>query len=248
MEEKIKSILSLYLKVPAEQINPQTIIDRSAVESSILLHRMYANLLKENIAINNYWDVKTYGDLLMSLNGHAAQQPVISGEQYSVAASSGSNTSSSILVGIDIEEISKLPRVNDFREDAFYTMNFSSSEIAYCILKPDPGASFTGLFAAKEAIVKADSSMTARPFNSIIIDHLPNGTPVFPSFQLSISHTNSVAIAVAIKEPSIILPPVPIAILPPVIISPKKNNLILIVSFTAIILSLVAIAVSLLKK
>ena len=247
MEEKIKSVLSLYIKVPVDQINSQTIIDRSAVESSILLHRMYANLLKEDIVIDNYWDVKTYQDLLMSVNGYAVPQS-ISDNKISLAANNESVNNSSSLVGIDIEEISKLPKVNDFREDAFYTMNFSGSEIAYCILKPDPMASFTGLFAAKEAIVKADHQLASKPFNSIIIEHLPNGTPVYPSFQLSISHTNSVAIAVAIKNLPIVLPSVPAVILPAVITSPKKNNLILFLAFTAVIISITAILISIFKK
>ncbi len=105
-------------------------------------------------------------------------------------------------IGIDIEQISLMPPSSDYREDHFYTSNFSPSEIAYCILQPDTAASFAGLFAAKEAIVKADNSYLKRDFNSIKIDHLPNGKPTFPSFSISISHTAQIAVAVAVRLPN----------------------------------------------
>jgi 4'-phosphopantetheinyl transferase superfamily len=66
-------------------------------------------------------------------------------------------------------------------------------------LQPDPPASFAGLFAAKEAIVKADNQYKNKPFHSIGIDHLPGGKPVHPPFEISITHTDSLAIAVAVR-------------------------------------------------
>jgi phosphopantetheine--protein transferase-like protein len=89
-----------------------------------------------------------------------------------------------------------MPVCHDFRKDHFYTMNFTPSEIAYCILRADPYASFAGLFSAKEAVIKA--GLRARPFNKIEIAHLADGKPVFPGFQLSISHAGQVAVAVAV--------------------------------------------------
>ena len=152
MEEKIKSILSLYIKLPAEQIVSQTIIDRSAVESSSILHRMYAHLLKEKISISNYWDVKTYQDLLTKVNGNTLPL-TIGNSQTTVTDPNKALYNTTPIVGIDIEEIDLLPKTDNYREEEFYVMNFSPSEIAYCILKPNPIASFTGLFAAKVAII-----------------------------------------------------------------------------------------------
>ncbi|MGH8503220.1 MAG: 4'-phosphopantetheinyl transferase superfamily protein [Gammaproteobacteria bacterium] len=101
-------------------------------------------------------------------------------------------------VGFDVEDIAALPRMNDFREEEFYRETFAPTEIASCILQPDPYASFAGLFACKEAVAKACNSYQNRPFSSIIIDHLPYGRPVYDGFHLSISHTTSVAVAVAV--------------------------------------------------
>jgi phosphopantetheinyl transferase (holo-ACP synthase) len=92
-----------------------------------------------------------------------------------------------------------MPSVNDFREDEFYVMNFTPAEISYAILQPDPLATFAGLFAAKEAIVKSDNTIKNKAFNSIFIDHLPSGKPIYPGFSISISHTPTLAMASAVK-------------------------------------------------
>ena len=198
MEEKIKEIVSLYIKIPANQIVANTVIDRSAVASSILLHRMYAALANEGIVIENYWDVKNFGTLLQRINGAERSFAVVSDNTVEYVLPVNESRSSSDGIGLDVEEINAMPQVNDFREDEFYKMNFTSEEIAYCILQPNSLSSFAGLFAAKEAIVKADNSYLNKPFNSIHVGHLPNGKPVHSSFQLSISHTEELAIAVAV--------------------------------------------------
>ena len=104
-------------------------------------------------------------------------------------------------IGVDMEEIANMPVVSDFREDEFYKMNFTPAEMAYCILQPNPYASFAGFFAAKEAIVKADNRFKTIPFNEIFIDHVPGGQPVFAGFNISISHVSQLSIAIAIKNP-----------------------------------------------
>jgi len=205
MNDQIIHTVSKYIKVPVEQITTQTVIDRSAVASSIILHRMYAQLANEGIAVKDYTVIKTFGQLLANVNG--SESPAATPATFDGRSTASSVHSNELPIGIDIENISSLPIVNDFREDAFYTMNFAPAEIAYCILQTNPYASFTGLFAAKEAIVKADNRYKNNAFNTIIIDHLPDGKPAFPGFQLSISHTTELAIAVAVK--SISLPAVP---------------------------------------
>ena len=169
VEEKIKNIVSLYTKIPIAEIGVQTVIDRSAVASSILLHRMYANLAAEGIVVENYFSIKTYGQMLASLNGKTT---IALPQDPAPVNSLSTNPAAANSIGIDVEEISRMPLANDYREDEFYKMNFAPFEIAYCILQPDPAASFAGLFAAKEAIVKADNQYKNKPFHSIVIDHL----------------------------------------------------------------------------
>lgn len=207
MEEKIKNIVSLYTKLPVEKIGHQTVIDRTAVTSSIILHRMYGNLRNEGIVVDNYWDIKTYGDLLQQVNGESVTG--ISTMKLEESDPYAGFHEESILIGSDIEEIKNMPVVNDFREDQFYIMNFNAAEIAYAILQPDPLATFAGLFAAKEAIVKADNSYKNKQFNTIFIDHLPTGKPVHPDFSITISHTQGLAMATAVKFNSSIFSPQP---------------------------------------
>ena len=199
MEVQIKNIVSQFIKIPADQITAQTVIDRSAVASSIILHRMYAQLANEGITVNDYTLIKTFGQLTASINGKEISTPSFIEPVTATHNSSGENIDG-LSVGIDAENISAMPLVNDFREAAFYKMNFAPAEIAYCILQPNPYASFTGLFAAKEAIIKADNNYKNKSFHHIIINHLPEGKPVFPEFQISISHTNETAVAIAVKN------------------------------------------------
>ena len=198
MEEKIKNIVSLYIKVSADQITNQTLIDRTAVASSIILHRMYGNLRNEGVLVENYWDIKTFGDLLRHTNVEVTNNGT--NDQSSYSENSEDNPAEELLsTGSDIEEIKNMPIVNDFREDEFYTMNFHPAEIAYAILQPNSFATFAGLFAAKEAIIKADNTFRSKKFSTIFIDHLPSGKPFFPDFSISISHTSELAMATAVR-------------------------------------------------
>jgi phosphopantetheine--protein transferase-like protein len=200
MENKIKSIVSVFIKIPAEQISYDTVIDRSSVSSSITLHRMYAKLAEEGIVVQDYWNIQKFATLLERVNGNGhATMPVVQEVQTNGQHFHFNNEMAAEMIGIDIEEVEAMPRANDFREDEFYKMNFSSTEIAHCILQPNPYASFAGLFAAKEAIVKANNSNKNKPFNTIVISHNQEGKPAYPGFNLSVSHTNNVAIAVALQ-------------------------------------------------
>jgi phosphopantetheinyl transferase (holo-ACP synthase) len=210
MEEKIKEIIAVFIKVPAGQIGPATTIGRSAVGSSILLHRMFARLAEAGWVGDNYSDIKVYADLW------PAGPPVTGADLAPAFPAAGMTTAVSPLatvssdrfpaadlampgVGIDMEEISAMPETPDFRSAEFYRMNFTPAEMAYCILQTDPYSSFAGLFAAKEAIVKADPQFRSRPFNTIAIDHTPEGKPVYPGFGLSVSHAGGMAVAIAVR-------------------------------------------------
>jgi phosphopantetheine--protein transferase-like protein len=196
MEEKIKGIVSVFIKLPAEQIGAGTPIDRSALQSSILLHRMYAKLAEEGVRVENYANIKVFGDLLQQQGDNSGNNSQPAGMIAPLSIIAGIRATPAI--GIDIEEVAALPKTTDFRKAEFYTMNFTPAEIAYCILQPDPYSSFAGLFAAKEAIIKADGRYRAHAFNTLEIGHSAEGAPLHPGFGLSISHANGMAAAVAI--------------------------------------------------
>ena len=239
METQLKDIISLYIKIPADQINTNTIIDRTAVSSSIILHRMYAHLAKENFGVADYWDIKNFGSLQKIIHGHSgsAVKHTLPNEELATENSSAREDNQPS-IGIDIEQISNMPIVGDYREDEFYRMNFTPVEIAYCILQPSPAASFAGLFAAKEAIVKANKLFSNKPFNAIYIDHLPNGKPIHPLFKLSISHSNDIAIAVAVALPDIPFSNAANISQPH---SSSNNSLLYLLAFAALFISVLAL-------
>lgn len=208
MEEQLRQIVSSFTGIPAGELQPATCIDRTAVASSIVLHRMYAQLSKEGFTVSDHTQVHTFGDLLQAAASVPAGQT-----DFSLPAKGAEPADST--AGIDLELVSHLPRVTDFRQEPFYTDNFSPSEIAYCILQPDAYASFAGLFAAKEALVKADNRFRSIPFHTLTIEHLPGGKPVFPGFQLSISHAGDYAVALAIPEPPAVTQPAQLQLPPP---------------------------------
>jgi len=245
MEEKAKEIISLFLKVPPAQINSGTAIDRSAVNSSILLHRMYGKLADAGIVVNNYQNLRYFGELQQQLNGKtAAVASAADGAGIAISQSTTPNNTSNTThagnpgIGIDIEMVSAMPLTDDFREDKFYSMNFSAEEMAYCILQPSPYASFAGLFAAKEAIVKADNQYKGKEFKDIIIQRLAGGKPFHPAFTISISHTPEIAVAVAVPLQKTVQP-VNSSVSPPAASSPSVTYwwlllLSLLLSLTAI--------------
>lgn len=203
MEEVLKEIVSGFVRMKPDQLSSSTPIGSKAVYGSIQLHRMYAKLAEQGIVVQDYRDLQTYGDLLARVN-NGEHKAVVPQSLLSTPHSSNGSYNHGLQsgIGIDVEPVSSFSAVNDFREDEFYKMNFSATEISYGVLQPNPVSSFAGMFAAKEAIVKADNALIGTPFNSIIIDHDEKGKPVFRDFELSISHTDAVVIAVAVRFPN----------------------------------------------
>ena len=124
-------------------------------------------------------------------------------------------------VGIDVEPVSTFQNVSS----AFLERNFTSKEIAYCQSAPSPCSSFAGRWAAKEAVIKAiscsslDSSPlwagASKPLIDIEIMASTSGAPRVTLrghakrvadvlgvslVKVSISHTDTMAIAQAIAE------------------------------------------------
>ncbi|HVU54288.1 MAG TPA: 4'-phosphopantetheinyl transferase superfamily protein, partial [Puia sp.] len=138
MEDKIKDIISVFIKVPSDQIGPATAIGRTVVKNSILLHRMYARLQEEGIVVDNYSQIQTFSDLLgrAGANGNGRAPGEEAGGLYEAAPAAVQvvgTRQGGASIGVDIEEIAAFPVTHDFRKEEFYKMNFSPSEIAYCI-------------------------------------------------------------------------------------------------------------------
>lgn len=111
-------------------------------------------------------------------------------------------------IGIDVEDVSSFP----YENETFLSRNFTSAEIDYCRSQPDARASFTGRFAAKEAVFKSlgvASKGSAAPMKDIEILATPEGprvqlageaaaaAPQGAKFLVSISHAETNAVAIA---------------------------------------------------
>jgi phosphopantetheine--protein transferase-like protein len=191
MSELVKTTVSQFLQVPVDSVTDSTIIDRSGLGSSVMVHRMYGKLAEAGFHVENYHDIISYSDLIKRLNGETIRNGA------SIPFIPMPTSESSIGIGIDIETAEAMPPSNDFREDPFYIQNFTQAEISHCILSPNPYMSFAGLFAAKEAIYKTGVVPVNVPFSKIEISYTSKGKPVFGNIALSISHTDTTAVAVA---------------------------------------------------
>jgi holo-[acyl-carrier protein] synthase len=108
-------------------------------------------------------------------------------------------------VGIDIAEVDRFRKKPLDRNASFYNSIFTSREIKYCMKFVDPYPHFAGNFAAKEAVMKC--VRIKYRMTNIEIYRDSRGKPV-PSLRmknkktlnldLSISHTEMLAIAVAV--------------------------------------------------
>ncbi len=159
---------------------------------------MYAKLAEAGFVVTDYASIKIFGDLPHARpggNGHSAPADPAPPVEVPISREEEEPLS----MGIDIESIESLPKVSDFRREEFYKQNFTPQEMAWCILQPDPYESFAGLFAAKEALVKADNSLMEKPFGQISIGRSQQGRPLYPGFTISIAHSNGTAVAVAAK-------------------------------------------------
>ena len=104
-------------------------------------------------------------------------------------------------IGIDIQARSSMPEAEDYRTDRFYSTNFSSRELAHCIQQGDAMMSLAGIWAAKEAIVKAGAGARDEADGLAGVEVLrgADGSPQYPNCLISISHDHGLAVAVCVR-------------------------------------------------
>ncbi len=122
-------------------------------------------------------------------------------------------------VGLDLVEIERLRALVDKHGEAFLRRVLHPDESRERLTKADGAAHLAGLFAAKEAVMKAlGTGMAGAAFSEIAVRHTVSGQPLLEldgsardraaelgitSWQLSITHskTTAAAVAIAIAEP-----------------------------------------------
>ncbi len=108
--------------------------------------------------------------------------------------------------GIDIIEVSRIKKAMDRWGERFLTYVFTQEEIKYALRYKYPEQHFAGRFAAKEAVYKAIGDSPDISWQDLEILNDKNGRPFCfcrkegfgYNIHISISHTNSYAVASAI--------------------------------------------------
>jgi holo-[acyl-carrier protein] synthase len=103
-------------------------------------------------------------------------------------------------MGIDIEEMEKLPDTNRFRDHTFYTDNFNESELAYALLHADPKRHLCGIFSAKEAVRKSLSSLSSLKMSHVVIGHGPHREPIATFMDPDLARSCEVKISISYSD------------------------------------------------
>lgn len=107
-------------------------------------------------------------------------------------------------VGIDMVDVARFDKFSPEAEDAFLKKVFFDSELKYCFSYKEPATHLAGIFAAKEAVSKC-MGIKLFPFSEIEIIHDNDGKPgvnfkgKIVDVHVSITHTSSVAAAIAVR-------------------------------------------------
>lgn len=109
------------------------------------------------------------------------------------------------MIGIDIESITRIANLYSKKKSLLEKM-FNKYEWEYAITKANPCQTLTGIWCAKEAVVKAFAPYKRIFIKDIAISHKPSGQPYvvlysngikIKDIQISISHAKDYATAVA---------------------------------------------------
>ena len=120
---------------------------------------------------------------------------------------------SNLFTGVDIVDVDRIKNSIENYREKFLDKIFSEEEQSYCFSKADPYIHFAGKFAAKEAVMKSVLSSEVLKIGSLLsisILNDDNGAPKVKikdlpgiDIKISISHTESQAIAFAIYDKKI---------------------------------------------
>ena len=111
------------------------------------------------------------------------------------------------MIGVDIEQISRFENKDRIRDKKFLERIFTLSELEYCYSKKNFASSLCARFCAKEAVIKALSSIGIKhaKLNDIEVFHGNNNEPHVKvagaddaEISISLSHDRVNAVAVAL--------------------------------------------------
>lgn len=210
---ELRRVVAEFLGVDAASIGSDIPLGLS---SSLARARLDATLRRQlGIKCAAVYTARRFGELeaaVLGANG-AALEPVAqpgrapATEQPPRAAEPLAGVPGAALrCGVDIVEIAELPEAGDYWEHDLYRHAFSDAEIAYCSTQPNPREHFAARWAAKEAIKKLSGRYLAAELKDLEILPAADGAPgarwlgTLLPIALSLSHTRSAAVAVALED------------------------------------------------
>lgn len=108
------------------------------------------------------------------------------------------------MIGVDLIEIKRFSPIKQ-RDYKFWDKVYTFKEWEYCFKKALPARHLAGVFAAKEAVIKALVKQSVKSLKQVEIKHLANGQPQVvlknkKKINLSISYGGAYAIAMALAK------------------------------------------------
>ncbi len=110
------------------------------------------------------------------------------------------------MIGIDIIATDRLKVIRE-DEYTYWSKYFTIEEWRYCFSRDNPSYHLGGIYAAKEAVIKAVGGPPLGRLDRISVGHDSTGKPnvvisgdenISQSINVSISHDSSIAVAVAL--------------------------------------------------
>jgi holo-[acyl-carrier protein] synthase len=263
-EDTLREIVSTLGKLDPAQLTAETRLT-GALGSSFGRARLDANV-RSKMGFNNpgVYSAATFGELCTALGVKpsttgGAQVSAVPQTNSPAASTDGFGAGNGISIGVDVESVKAMPDVVDYWEDDFYKATFTSREIAHALLQTSPQASFAAMWCAKEALHKIDTSLARVEWQRIEVIHDANGKPGITvdgrrvDGALSLSHTDEIAFAafvvapVAAPNPAPVVPADPPPRQPAVQPQVGTGRMPAITSVFALLASLAALALSLMR-
>lgn len=188
--------INYFSKLINSEIDQDTIIKLSSGQAA----RAHAWLKKNNLNV----DVLSLGNgfTVAQLMGFTkSSSPTPQSMQENFFTNSDMQHSIDTPIGIDIQSISEffpLGISSDPKADPELLGIFTMKELSYAQSRPNPMQTLTGLFSAKEAILKCSKKNIAFIDLEILPDQM--GRPIVEGYSVSISHSQEYAVAIAIQN------------------------------------------------
>lgn len=208
MNESTRAVVARFFNVAESALTDDFVLPPERLTGSIsrrVLHAAIKRMAGEDLP--GVWTATTFGELTRGGAVATAAPPQTAAVPR--RASPGANGANDApAVGIDIEELAKLPWTGDPWNEAFYSENFTQAEMAYAMRQGDPRATLCGMWCAKEAAIKCAPEFAALRPAQIEVRHDDAGRPRLAigseeaACEISISHAAATAVAVCIRYPA----------------------------------------------